>query len=80
MKSKEIRLSEEEQISLKNIVKSGVQPAKESTGARVLLMLDRTEKTDHVRYNRTAECVCISVQEPHDLLFYRFFTIASLDL
>ncbi len=67
MKSKEIRLSEEEQIFLKSIVKSGVHPAKEITRARVLLMLDRTGKTDHVRYNRTAEYVGISVQAVYNM-------------
>lgn len=67
MKSKEIRLSEEEQIFLKSIVKSGVHPAKEITRARVLLMLDRTGKTDHVRYNRTAEYAGISVQSVYNM-------------
>ena len=65
--SKEIRLSEEEQIFLKSIVKSGVHPAKEITRARVLLLLDRTGKTDHVRYNRTAESVGISVQAVYNM-------------
>ncbi len=67
MKSKEIRLSEEEQIFLKGIVKNGVHTAKEITRARVLLMLDRTGKTDHVRYNRTAEYVGISVQAVYNM-------------
>lgn len=65
--SKEIRLSEEEQVYLKNIVKNGVHPAKEITRARVLLMLDRTGKTDHVRYNRTAEAAGISVQAVYNM-------------
>ena len=65
--SKEIRLSEEEQVFLKSIVKSGVHPAKEITRARVLLLLDRTGKTDHVRYNRTAEYVGISVQAVYNM-------------
>lgn len=64
---KEIRLSEEEQVFLKSIVKSGVHPAKEITRARVLLLLDRTGKTDHVRYNRTAEYVGISVQAVYNM-------------
>ena len=64
---KEIRLSEEEQVILKSIVKSGVHPAKEITRARVLLLLDRTGKTDHVRYNRTAEYVGISVQAVYNM-------------
>lgn len=67
MKSKEIRLSEEEQIYLKNLVKSGVHPAKEIIRARVLLMLDRTGKSDHVRYNRTAEYAGISVQAVYNM-------------
>lgn len=65
--NKEIRLSEEDQIFLKSIVKSGVHPAKEITRARVLLLLDRTGKSDHVRYNRTAEAVGISVQAVYNM-------------
>lgn len=65
--SKEIRLTEEEQIFLKSIVKSGVHPAREIIRARVLLMLDRTGKSDHVRYNRTAESVGISVQAVYNM-------------
>lgn len=65
--SKEIRLSEEEQLFLTSIVKSGVHPAKEIIRARVLLLLDRTGKTDHVRYNRTAERVGISVQAVYNM-------------
>lgn len=65
--SKEIRLTEEEQLYLHSIVKSGVHPAKEITRARVLLMLDRTGKTDHVRYNRTAEYAGISVQAVYNM-------------
>lgn len=65
--SKEIRLTEEEQLYLHSVVKSGVHPAKEITRARVLLMLDRTGKTDHVRYNRTAEYAGISVQAVYNM-------------
>lgn len=65
--SKEIYLSEEEQVYLKSIVHKGVHPAKEITRARVLLMLDRTGKTDHVRYNRTAEYAGISVQSVYNM-------------
>lgn len=65
--SKEIRLTEEEQLYLHSIVKSGIHPAKEITRARVLLLLDRTGKTDHVRYNRTAEYVGISVQAVYNM-------------
>lgn len=65
--NKEIRLTEEEQLYLHSIVKSGVHPAKEITRARVLLMLDRTGKTDHVRYNRTAEYAGITVQSVYNM-------------
>lgn len=65
--SKEIRLTVEEQIYLKDIVRKGVHPAKMITRARVLLMLDRTGKHDHVRYNRTAEAVGISVQSVYNM-------------
>lgn len=64
---KEIYLSEEEQVFLKSIVKSGVHPAREITRARVLLMLNRTGKSDHVRYNRTAEYAGISVQAVYNM-------------
>lgn len=65
--AKEIYLSVEDQIFLKSIVKSGIHPAKEITRARVLLMLDRTGKSDHVRYNRTAEYAGISVQAVYNM-------------
>ncbi|OUP74188.1 hypothetical protein B5F08_12265 [Anaeromassilibacillus sp. An172] len=65
--SKEIRLSEEEQIYLKNFVKNGDHKSKEIIRARVLLMLDRTGKSDHVRYNRTAEYAGISVQAVYNM-------------
>ena len=65
--SKEIRLTEEEQLYLRSLVKSGVHPAKEITRARVLIMLDRTGKTDHVRYNRTAEYAGITVQAVYNM-------------
>lgn len=64
---KEIYLSEEEQVYLKSIVQKGVHPAREITRARVLLMLDRTGKTDHVRYKRTAEYAGISVQAVYNM-------------
>ena len=64
---KEIYLSESEQIYLKGIIQKGVHPAKEITRARVLLMLDRTGKSDHVRYKRTAEYAGISVQSVYNM-------------
>ena len=64
---KEIYLSEEEQVYLKSIVQKGIHSAKEITRARVLLMLDRTGKSDHVRYNRTAEYAGISVQAVYNM-------------
>ena len=64
---KEIRLTEEEQFYLKNFVKNGEHKAKEIIRSRVLLMLDRTGKTDHVRYNRTAEYAGISVQSVYNM-------------
>lgn len=66
-KSKEIRLTEEEQVYLKNFVKNGTHKAKEITRARVLLLLDRTGKSEHVRYKRTAEYVGISVQAVYNM-------------
>ena len=67
MLNKEIYLSEEEQEYLKQIVKCGVHNSHEINRARVLLMLDRTGKSDHVRYKRTAEYVGISVQAVYNM-------------
>ena len=67
MMNKEIYLTEEEQVQLKDIVRKGVHNAHVITRARVLLMLDRTGKTDHVRYKRTAEYAQISVQAVYNM-------------
>ena len=67
MLNKEIYLTEEEQIQLKEIIRKGVHNAHVITRARVLLMLDRTGKTDHVRYKRTAEYAQISVQSVYNM-------------
>lgn len=67
MKNKEIYLSEAEQEYLKRIVKAGVHSSREIIRARVLLLLDRTGKSDHVRYNRTAEQAGISVQAVYNM-------------
>ena len=67
MNGKEVYLTEEEQRCLKEIVSIGVHNSHEITRARVLLMLDRTGKSDHVRYKRTAENVGISVQAVYNM-------------
>ena len=67
MRGKEIYLSLEEQAKLQQIVKAGVHNSHVITRARVLLMLDRTGKHDHVRYNRTAEYANISVQSVYNM-------------
>lgn len=67
MKGKEIYLTVEEQEYLRSIVKAGVHNAHVITRARVLLMLDRTGKHDHVRYNRTAEYAQLSVQAVYNM-------------
>lgn len=67
MTNKEIRLTAEQQAYLKSIVKTGIHNARVIIRARVLLMLDRTGKTDHVRYNRTAEQAGISVQAVYNM-------------
>ena len=67
MLNKEIYLTEEEQLYLKEIVRKGVHNAHVITRARVLLMLDRTGKSDHVRYKRTAEYAQISVQAVYNM-------------
>lgn len=67
MLNKYIYLSENEQQYLKEIVKKGVHNSHVITRARVLLMLDRTGKSDHVRYKRTAEYAQISVQSVYNM-------------
>lgn len=67
MLNKEIYLTEDEQSYLKDIVKKGVHNSHVITRARVLLMLDRTGKSDHVRYKRTAEYAQISVQAVYNM-------------
>lgn len=67
MADKEIRLTEDEQDYLRAFVKNGTHNAHEITRARVLLLLDRTGKTDHVRYSRTAEAVGISRQAVYNM-------------
>ena len=66
-KGKEIRLTEEQQIYLKSFVTSGVHGSMEIRRARVLLMLDRTGKTDHARYKKTAERADCSVQAVYNM-------------
>lgn len=67
MLNKEIYLSEEEQTQLKDIIRKGVHNSHVITRARVLLMLDRSGKSDHVRYKRTAEYAQISVQAVYNM-------------
>lgn len=67
MKNKEIYLSIEEQEYLKSIIRAGVHNSHEITRARVLLMLDRTGKHDHVRYKRTAESAGITAQAVYNM-------------
>lgn len=67
MKGKEIYLTPEEQEQLRAFVKRGVHNVREINRARVLLLLDRSGKADHVRYNRTAKAVGISVQAVYNM-------------
>ena len=67
MSGKEIYLTPETQEYLQKIIKAGVHNSHVITRARVLLMLDRTGKTDHVRYKRTAESANISVQAVYNM-------------
>lgn len=67
MKNKEIYLTKEQQELLNQIVKAGVHNSHVIIRARVLLMLDRTGKSDHVRYKRTAEYAGISVQSVYNM-------------
>lgn len=67
MKKKEIYLSESEQLYLKEVVRKGIHNSHVITRARVLLMLDRTDKTEHVTYKHTAEYAQISVQAVYNM-------------
>ena len=66
-RDKLIYLTKEQQEQLKTIVKNGTHNSHMITRARVLLMLDRTGKKDHVRYNRTAESAGISAQAVYNM-------------
>ncbi len=63
-----IYLTEEEQIILKNFVKKGNHNAHLITRARVILLLDRTGKKDHMRIKRTADYCNISRQAVYDII------------
>ena len=67
MLNKNIYLTEDEQFQLKEIIRKGVHNSHVITRARVLLMLDRTGKADHVRYKRTAEYAQIAVQAVYNM-------------
>lgn len=67
MKNQLIYLTEEQQAALRRIVHFGEHNSHVIIRARVLLMLDRTGKTDHVRYNRTAEYAGISVRSVYNM-------------
>ena len=67
MSGKEIYLTPETQEYLQKIIKAGVHNSHVITRARVLLMLDRTGKSDHVRYKRIAEYANISVQAVYNM-------------
>lgn len=67
LQDKIIYLTEEQQEELKRVVKNGKHNSHEIMRARVLLMLDRTGKTDHVRYKRTAEYADVTVQAVYNM-------------
>lgn len=64
---KEIYLTSEEEEYLRKITSSGDHNVHVVKRARVLLLLNRTGKTDHVRYSRTAEYVGISRQAVYNM-------------
>lgn len=64
---KEIYLTNAEEEYLEKIRKSGTHNVHVVIRARVLLLLNRTGKTDHVRYSRTAETVGISRQAVYNM-------------
>lgn len=67
MKENYIYLTFEQQEALKDFVRKGVHNSREIIRARVLLMLDRTGKSDHVRYKRIAEYTGITVQSVYNM-------------
>ena len=62
-KDKEIWLTEDEREYLHKIINIGVHPSKEIIRARVLLLLDRTEKYD-CEYERKGSCAIFMFTEP----------------
>ena len=67
MKKQAIYLTEEQQAALHRIVHFGEHNSHVVTRVRVLLMLDRTGKTDHVRYKRTAEYAGITPRAVYNM-------------
>lgn len=64
---KEIYLNEDEQKYLQGVIKCGIHNSHEITRARVLLLLDRSGKVDHVRYSKIAERTGLSRQAVYNM-------------
>lgn len=67
MKSEEIYLTEEEQIRLNSMIHSGNHNSHEIIRAKVLLMLDRTGKTEDISCQSIAEKAEISRQAVYNM-------------
>jgi hypothetical protein len=63
-----IYLTDEERAIAKDFVKNGTHNAHLITRARVILMLDRTGKSDHMRIQRTADACNVTRQAVYDMM------------
>jgi hypothetical protein len=62
MENKVIELSEEQRGTLERFVKVGVHSVHLVNRARIVLALDRSNKTEHLRINRICEAIGLSRQ------------------
>jgi hypothetical protein len=63
-----IYLTDEERAIATDFVKNGTHNAHLITRARVILMLDRTGKSDHMRITRTAKANDVARQAVYDMM------------
>ncbi len=68
MATKPVYLTEEQREILKDFAKNGNHNAHLITRARILLVLDRTGKKDHMRIKRTADDYGVSRQTVYNII------------
>lgn len=68
MATKPVYLTDEERAILKDFAKNGTHNAHLITRAKILLVLDRTDKKDHMRISRTADDYGVSRQAVYNII------------